>query len=438
MAPVEWLLQNQHANHLFLSLGVIQSVYQVFARTLFAGDTPDQLRKRSWIITTFSALVVSTVSIPYVFDFFYTGMDWQSMSPHRETISDPICLFFVAYLLSDLGTGFLCYRSLVNFSSGWVHHTVYAILCVCLVYNHWSHAFALAAIMEMPTWIMGIGVMNPRLRSYWAFTLSFLATRIVMHILLVYSLAIPSGRYVDQYKPSWWPLTCAVVAFPMHVVWAYKSIRGLYRRHLKRKIEAEKRDLERRAAIDEATKLLDSADVLEEYDAIEQPGRNARARRLVSNAVYKLWYSAPEAWRNAYAEELESCKEQGVDLSQMRRSTLVRQALARLLLQRDKRGHNLPLIEEDDEDDLEDWMSVTSMSGLNPPLRKSSQEARTITLGKGITIKMPRELDPIIHGQKYVVSEFPVDQTASGTRRQRILGQMRRRFEIARRDMVVF
>ena len=83
-------------------------------------------------------------------------------------------------------------------------------------------------------------------------------------------------------------------------------------------------------------------------------------------------------------------------------------------------------------------MSVTSMSGLSPTLQKRSKDARTITLGKGIKIKMPRELDPIIHGQKYVVSEFPVEQTASGTRRQRILGQMRRRFEIARRDMVVF
>ena len=48
------------------------------------------------------------------------------------------------------------------------------------------------------------------------------------------------------------------------------------------------------------------------------------------------------------------------------------------------------------------------------------------------------ELDPILHGQKYVVSEYPVDREASGSRRQRIVGQMRRRFEVARRDMVVF
>ena len=61
-----------------------------------------------------------------------------------------------------------------------------------------------------------------------------------------------------------------------------------------------------------------------------------------------------------------------------------------------------------------------------------------MNLGRGINIHVPRELDPILNGQKYVVSEYPVDREASGTRRQRLVGQMRRRFEVARRDMVVF
>ena len=154
------------------------------------------------------------------------------------------------------------------------------------------------------------------------------------------------------------------------------------------------------------------------------------------NAAYVLWHSAPEAWRRAYLEELEFNKKQGIDPKDLRRSTLVRRALARHLLHGNKRGHNVPLINEDDEDDLEDWMSITSLNSYQQE-RKPSNE-RKVPIGKGIKISMPRELDPILNGQKYVVSEYPVDREASGSRRQRIVGQMRRRFEVARRDMVVF
>lgn len=442
----ESLLYNRHARALSASFLIIQIVYQVFSRTLYAGKSDEQTRKRSWIITTFAAFVVSMMSIPFVFDFFYTGMNWKKMTPHRETIADPVSEFFIAYLVSDLLTGLFSYRKFVNLSSGWIHHSLYAGFCIYWIIMHWSYAFVFCAIMEIPTWIMGIGIFNPRLRSYWAFTLTFLITRIAIHLCFIYSLAIPTGRWVDHERPSWMPVVFGIITFPMHVFWAYKSVRGLYRRILKQKAEAKQRELEHQAIIDEATRLLDSADELEERDALRSLGaepdskrlaRTARARRLVSNAVYKLWYSAPEGWRKAYMEELEFCKEQGLDISNIRRSTLVRRALGRLLLQGDKRGHNLPPVNEDDEDDLEDWMSVTSMSSV-PEHRQVPKEGRKVSLGKGIQIRMPRELNPILNGQNYIVSEFPVDQAASGTRRQRLLGQMRRRFEIARRDMVVF
>lgn len=415
------------------SMVLIQTVFQLFSRTLYAGKTDVDERKRAWIITTFAALVVSLVSIPYVVDFLYMGMDWTKVTPHRESISDPVCTFFIAYLVSDLLTGLVYYRRCVNLTSGWLHHSIYAVWCVCWIKMNWSHAFATGAALEIPTWVMGLGVLNPKLRSYWAFTLSFLATRIGLHACLFYSFALPSGRWVDQSHASRWPLVFAAVSFPMHVVWAYKSIRGLYRRKLKLAREATARDLERLTAIDEATKLLDSAEQLQGDGASQE----ARARRLVSKAVYKLWYIAPEAWRQAYTDELNACKQQGIDLGTTPRSTLVRRTLQHQLLDRGKRGHNLPLVHEDDEDDLDDWMSVTSLAGPAGS-HHTSTDRRKVSLGKGIQIVMPRELDPILNGQNYIVSEFPVDQQASGTRRQRLVGQMRRRFEVARRDMVVF
>ncbi|PKI85670.1 hypothetical protein MVES1_000752 [Malassezia vespertilionis] len=430
------------------SVALIQMVYQLFASTLYAGKSDEQMRKRSWIITTFSAFLVSCVSLPYVFDLLYSGMLWTEVTPHRELIADPLTMFFTAYLASDLGVGMLCYRKFVNVSSGWVHHSVYIVLCLILLRNRWTNCFATGLIMEVPTWIMGIGALNPKLRSYWAFTLSFVLTRIVFHAIVIYSLVLPTGRYVNAALPSFGPLIICSLAFPMHVVWAYKSIRSLIRRMHKLSAQAKELELERKAAIEEATRMLDSADSLQQQQGIYQlsqtlgtgtraePEVRARARALVSNAVYKLWHNAPEAWRKSYSEEIEQCKQQGLDVASMPRSTLVRRALGRHLLDRSKRGHNIPAVNEDDEDDLEDWMSVTSMNGP-APAHQIPRGGRKVSLGKGINISMPRELEPLLNGQNYIVSEFPVERER-GTRRQRIVGEMRRRLEVARRDMVVF
>lgn len=441
------VLTSKNSIHFAKFFVLIQLVYQVFAWGFFQGTSDEQGRKRSWIITTFCAFCSSIVAIPFAFDLIWCRLDWTQMTPHSEAVADPLSMFFVAYLVSDLITGFLCYRKHVNMSSGWVHHTLYAIFTVFWLHRGWSHCFAAALLMEMPTWVMGIGNLHPYLRSYWAFTISFLLTRIMFHVLLLYSLLIPTGRYVNKEVPSVWPVFFCALALPMHLIWAYKSVRGLRRRMKKLRAEARAREAAQQAAISEATRLLDSADELEQGDEVSKAGAPrsrvtlpatdtaARAREMVSHAVRLLWHNAPQAWRQAYQEELEFNKQQGIDPATLRHSTLVRRALARQLLQRDKRGHNVPLVAEDDEDDLEDWMSITSLESSH---QSRANQGRKVTLGRGIQIRVPRELDPILHGQKYVVSEYPVEREASGTRRQRLVGQMRRRFEVARRDMVVF
>ena len=442
-------LTHPYIRQFLKSFFLVQGVYQLFACTLLAGKSDEQQRKRSWIITTFAAFCSSMMSIPFVFDLFWCHLDWRRVTEHRETIADPLTLFFMAYLSCDLVTGVFCYRKFVNLSSGWIHHIVYFLFCMYWIQKGWSHCFAINLCMELPTWIMGIGTLKPRFRSYWAFTTSFLSTRILMHLIIIYSLSVPSGHHVNKEAPSKMPLLFAVLAFPMHAIWAYKSVRGLRRRMKKLAEEAKAREKARLAAIDEATRLLDSADELElGHDDTRLAGApstrvthrsmhaKARAMQLVSNAAYVLWHSAPEAWRQAYREELDFNKKQGIDPKDLRRSALVRRALARHLLHGNKRGHNVPLVKEDDEDDdLEDWMSITSLDSFD---HDKPRKGLQVSIGKGIRINMPRELDPILHGQKYVVSEYPVDREASGSRRQRIVGQMRRRFEVARRDMVVF
>ena len=285
---------------------------------------------------------------------------------------------------------------------------------------------------QLPTWIMGIGTLKPRFRSYWAFTTSFLSTRILLHLIIIYSLSVPSGNHVNKEAPSKMPLLFAVLAFPMHVIWAYKSVRGLRRRMKKLAEEAKAREKARLAAIDEATRLLDSADELElGHDDTRLAGApstrvthrsmhaKARAMQLVSNAAYVLWHSAPEAWRQAYREELDFNKKQGIDPKDLRRSTLVRRALARHLLHGNKRGHNVPLVKEDDEDDdLEDWMSITSLDSFD---HDKPRKGLQVSIGKGIRINMPRELD------HFAWPEICGERVPCGSRSKRIASPAHRR-----------
>lgn len=134
---------------------------------------------------------------------------------------------------------------------------------------------------------------------------------------------------------------------------------------------------------------------------------------MLAAAVRKLWSTAPEAWRKAYAEELARTRdEKGVEDSELRRSLIARRVLSRHIARGlGKRKDNVPFLQDG-------------------PL--------TIELGQGTVIKIPPEIQLLLLGQKYVVSEYPVEREASGSRRQRIIGQVRRRLEVARRDVVVF
>ena len=378
--------------------------YHALALSVFRGGAKEQLNKRSWILTTLSALCMTLASLPYVYQLLRHGFHWGHVDAYRESLAEPMSIFFVAYLVSDLLWGSVYYRHLINFTSGWVHHSAYVLMVLYWLHRGWSHAFMAAAVMEIPTWVMGIGRMSPKLRSFRAFTTTFLSTRIVFHAALIVSLSTEAGRGIGGESLSWQPFISSICVFPMHVFWAYKLVRSNMRRHKKR--------LEERAAAScaEAASGVPLRDPAK--SEAEREGR-ARAHRVLAAAVRKLWSTAPEAWRKAYAEELARTRdEKGVEDSELRRSLIARRVLSRHIARGlGKRKDNVPFLQDG-------------------PL--------TIELGQGTVIKIPPEIQLLLLGQKYVVSEYPVEREASGSRRQRIIGQVRRRLEVARRDVVVF
>lgn len=383
---------------LLLMGGMVASLAVAFCliALLYQGESKERRRQRSWIITTISALCVTVLSLPFVYELIASGFDWTCVNQRVDSLATPICMLFAGYLVADLLVGSFAYRDQIQTSSGWVHHSLYFLCCLFWVHKRWSAGFAVAAVMELPTFVMGIGALFPSLRTHWGFTISFLVTRIAFHIGLICSLINPEGRFVKDSSAHWGPVTFAALAFPMHVFWGYKCVRGLNRHR-------------RRVAAARAAAAANNPKV--EAGSLTETEVQARARKLLDGAVRRLWSTAPEGWRNAYTEELARCRADGLKGNFAPRSLIARRAITRQLSRRFlKSSDNMPRYRED---------------------------VQTVRIGGGIELRIPPELQ-VLRGQNYVVSEFPVEKEAFNSRRKRIVGQMRRRIEVARRDMVVF
>lgn len=391
-----------NAQVLVASLFCFASVYHIVAFGFLRGQSKELRAKRSWIITTLSSGCISACSLPYVYQLMRGGFEWGSVSRRTTELANPASMFFVAYLFSDLFWGSVYYRDQIQVSSGWVHHSLYMVFVLLWLHFGWSHVFVAATIMELPTFIMGLGRINSVLRSYRAFTVSFLTTRVAFHLALLYSLFLPAGRLSNGEYTSIGPGISALCALPMHLFWGYKCVRSSLRRRQKRLAVAK----DKLSATELGNGTPVSAAVLSEQES------QARTQRLVAAAVRALWNSAPESWQTAYTEELMRAREQGLQDSEVRRTLVARRVLGRQVSAAlENRRNNVP------------------------GARDGPQKLR-VGSGKGITV--PPELQLLLQGQKFVVSEFPVEREASGGRRRRFIGQMRRRLEVARRDMIVF
>ncbi|KAJ7810456.1 hypothetical protein B0H14DRAFT_1487294 [Mycena olivaceomarginata] len=119
---------------------------------------------------------MTTSSIPFVADYVWRG-GVQGVQG-REGISEAVNRFFQAYITADMLVGFLCYRSQIGFLTGWVHHVVYIEITEVAVRCGWAYIFCLAAIMELPTFLLGAPTLLPALRSNALFALTFFAARI--------------------------------------------------------------------------------------------------------------------------------------------------------------------------------------------------------------------------------------------------------------------
>ncbi|EST05667.1 TRAM/LAG1/CLN8 homology domain protein [Kalmanozyma brasiliensis GHG001] len=209
----------------------------------------------------------------------------------------------------------------------------------------------------------------------------------------------------------------------------------------------------------------------EPFLAIRSPAEaRDRARRLVADAVRKVWINAPASWRRQFEEEAgvrpkglgatgrmpsyttdesseeyteaesDSAAQSGMSESRARRYLQAQRSRVRRAVLRAVRT----AINGRDADGVK---AVTSHDGnvittfadgavaAAGDVRPTGIDRTLLSLDFSSLV---RYLPPDFLGQDSEVREFPVEQVAQGSRRKRIVGQIRRRMEVARSDFVVF
>lgn len=125
--------------------------------------------------------------------------------------------------------GSLYYAEHITILTGWGHHISYLILVDFTVSRGWSHIFALAGLMELPTFHLAISVLHPRLRHNILFAAMFFATRIAFHVGLFISYFSKATR-TKAVGGSFVPASLFAAIFPLHVQWFTGCIKGFIRR----------------------------------------------------------------------------------------------------------------------------------------------------------------------------------------------------------------
>ncbi|KAJ9479270.1 TLC domain-containing protein [Pseudozyma hubeiensis] len=216
-------------------------------------------------------------------------------------------------------------------------------------------------------------------------------------------------------------------------------------------------------------------DDVEPFLAIRSPAESKdRARRLVADAVRKVWISAPASWRRQFEEEAgvrprglgaggrvpsfttdESSEEyEEFDSDSAATSALapnMSESRARRYIQaqrsRIRRAVLRAVRTAINGRDADGVKAVSSHHGnvittfadgavaAAGDVRPTGIDRTLLSLDFSALVKY---LPPDFFGQNNEIREFPVEHVAQGGRPRRIVGQIRRRMEVARSDFVVF
>ena len=132
-----------------------------FALWMLGFDRTEQMKKRAWIITLFSAVSCFLTSL-YACNEPPVGWDFR-LSPAlmgETNLTRFVVHFFRVQAVLDLGLGVLFYRPELKLLTSVVHHIAYTLLCTWMLANRCSLMFIICCLEELPTGILALGRIN--------------------------------------------------------------------------------------------------------------------------------------------------------------------------------------------------------------------------------------------------------------------------------------
>ena len=186
------LLEDEFALDVYLavSLTVLFAVCSA-ACSLMGMDRETHVKKRAWIITTFSSGLCFMLSLyacntpPIFWDFRL-----RTALMGETSLSRLVVHFFRAQAALDLILGVIFYRKQLYFLTSVVHHIAYFLLCNWMLANSCSLLFVICCLEELPTLVMALGRLNTAWRMDMPFGATYGVLRVALHTYLCYSVMV--------------------------------------------------------------------------------------------------------------------------------------------------------------------------------------------------------------------------------------------------------
>ena len=177
---------------LFIVFAATQLFFYAYARSYVSSrhqivnsaTTSSETRARAWLLSLLVAAVLSLVGvvkaievgaavmlggIPGFVAFIYGGGFFEKA----------VTIFFMAFLVLDIGVGYFDYLETFRWDTTWLHHFAYMIISVYVIRLGAVNCFLVFSLCEVPTLILALGHIEPSLRNDYAFGVVFALTRLL-------------------------------------------------------------------------------------------------------------------------------------------------------------------------------------------------------------------------------------------------------------------
>jgi len=139
---------------IFWLVCVLGAVYTAlkYALGLHAAGPSARLR-RAWLLTGVVSLTMATLGLFFFGRLLLFGLEHE-LGREEVALDRWAAKFFAAYCVADLAFGSFEYVELIDWESGWSHHSFYLVMLVLLLWRGHAHFFSAGLIEELPTVVL--------------------------------------------------------------------------------------------------------------------------------------------------------------------------------------------------------------------------------------------------------------------------------------------